>query len=76
MILSETELETASLEILWNASTLAMKEKAEAAATEAMAKIENHVPAAREIVIASTLRELLLHERKVAKKLSDWLRSR
>ena len=62
-IISETNLETASLEALWGISTATMKEEAEEVATAEMAKIPQPICGAREIVIARHLRKRLAAER-------------
>jgi hypothetical protein len=62
-IISDTDLETASLEALWGISTATMKEEAEEVATAEMAKISQPICGAREIVIAGHLRKRLAAER-------------
>ena len=63
-IITETNLETASLNQLWNIATQTMRAEAEEVATAEMAKIFDPVCGAREIVIASHLRKRLADERK------------
>ena len=62
-IISDTDLETASLEALWGISTATMKEEAEEVATAEMARISQPICGAREIVIAGHLRKRLAGER-------------
>ena len=63
-IIRDTNLETASLNELWNIATASMRAEAEEVATAAMAKVSDPQAGAREIVIASHLRARLVAERK------------
>jgi hypothetical protein len=63
MTLQTINHDTASNSELWNYSTASMREQAEAAATSALREIRNPAPAAREIIIASFIRNALKAER-------------
>jgi hypothetical protein len=63
-IITDTNLETASLNQLWNIATGTMRAEAEEVATAEMAKISDPICVARDIVIAAHLRSRLLAERK------------
>lgn len=73
-IISDTNLEIASLHQLWNIATGTMRAEAEEVATAAMAKVSDPIAGAREIVIASHLRARLTAERKGHAKFMDQLK--
>lgn len=70
--MKKTEIQSASFQKLISAAAISMREAAESYATDVLSNISNPVPAAREMLIAEKLRELLSFEQDCLQLVSSW----